>query len=164
MKLRKMNTKIASLTRNSAKSRVSDFVLAGAGAGAVIWASGVSDILAHCVGRGGSSSGGRFQLRISHDVLDPQTASLRQAQGSGGTSFCFRSGHLLSPSVKPSYMLDNQSMEVTMSDSLYDQWQKELKILLEKIEQHPSADLDAERDRVAILNTLIAKRSKSEDE
>lgn len=50
-----------------------------------------------------------------------------------------------------------------MSDSLYEQWQKELKILLEKIEQHPSADLDVERDRVAVLNTLIAKRSASED-
>jgi hypothetical protein len=50
-----------------------------------------------------------------------------------------------------------------MSDSLYDEWQKELKILLQKIEQHPSADLGAERDRVALLNTLIAKRGPSED-
>lgn len=50
-----------------------------------------------------------------------------------------------------------------MSDSLYEQWQKELKVLLEKIAQHPSADLAIERDRVAVLNTLIAKRAQAAD-
>jgi hypothetical protein len=54
-------------------------------------------------------------------------------------------------------------MEVTMTDSLYDQWLKELKILLDKIEHRPSADLDAERDRVAVLTTLIAKHARSAD-
>lgn len=52
-------------------------------------------------------------------------------------------------------------MEVMMSDSLYDQWLKELKVLLDKIEHHPSADLSVERDRVAVLTTLIAKHARS---
>jgi hypothetical protein len=50
-----------------------------------------------------------------------------------------------------------------MPDSVYEQWQKELKVLLDIIEQHPSADLSVERDRVAVLNTLIAKRSQTAD-
>ncbi|CAN5378594.1 hypothetical protein BH09PSE3_BH09PSE3_26280 [soil metagenome] len=51
-----------------------------------------------------------------------------------------------------------------MPDSVYEHWQKELKILLEKIEQHPSADLSVERDRVVVLNTLIAKRTETTDD
>jgi hypothetical protein len=60
-------------------------------------------------------------------------------------------------------------MEVTMPDSVnepgsvFEQWQKELQVLLAKIEQHPSADLTVERDRVAVLNALIAKRSKASE-
>ncbi|AYJ84808.1 hypothetical protein D3Y57_01595 (plasmid) [Sphingomonas paeninsulae] len=67
------------------------------------------------------------------------------------------------PRTPASYIVRGLSMEVTMTDSLYDQWLKELKILLDKIEHHPSADLDVERDRVAVLTTLIAKHARSTD-
>ncbi|WP_293884332.1 hypothetical protein [Sphingomonas sp.] len=48
---------------------------------------------------------------------------------------------------------------VSQPNPVYDQWQQELRSLLIKIGQHPSADLDSERDRVAVLNALIAKRA-----
>ena len=47
-----------------------------------------------------------------------------------------------------------------MSDSLHQEWKKELAVLLKKIEQNPSADLTAERERVRLLNGLIARQAE----
>lgn len=47
-----------------------------------------------------------------------------------------------------------------MSDPIVEEWQKELKVLLGLIEAQPSKDLTSERERVVVLNKLIAERSK----
>jgi len=47
-----------------------------------------------------------------------------------------------------------------MTDSLVDQWEKEQRVLLDLIQNHPSADLTVERDRLVVLNKLIAERRK----
>jgi hypothetical protein len=41
------------------------------------------------------------------------------------------------------------------------EWEKELRILLDKVQNHPSADLTAERERIVLLNTLIAANEKT---
>ncbi len=43
-----------------------------------------------------------------------------------------------------------------MTDTIPQEWEKELRVLLEKIESHPSADLSEERQRVVVLQKLIA--------
>jgi len=45
-----------------------------------------------------------------------------------------------------------------MSEAYSAQWDKELKILLDKVAAHPSADLAAERERIVVLQKLIAAR------
>ncbi len=41
-------------------------------------------------------------------------------------------------------------------DSNIADWKKELRLLLDKIQAEPSADQSAARDRIAVLNRLIA--------
>lgn len=48
-----------------------------------------------------------------------------------------------------------------MSDPDLEQWQKELKVLLERIRSHPSADLATERERVVVLEQMIAGRVRN---
>lgn len=43
-----------------------------------------------------------------------------------------------------------------MTESFVDDWRKELRILLDYIEAHPSQDLTEKRQRVVVLNKLIA--------
>lgn len=47
-----------------------------------------------------------------------------------------------------------------MSEAYSDQWDKELKILLDKVAEHPSADLAEERERIVVLQKLIAGREQ----
>jgi hypothetical protein len=46
-----------------------------------------------------------------------------------------------------------------MTDSLVSEWQKELRILLDHIDTHPSADLAEQRARVVVLNKLLAEHA-----
>ena len=39
-------------------------------------------------------------------------------------------------------------------------WEKELRVLLDQIQAHPSRDATAERQRIAVLKNLIATKSK----
>lgn len=43
-----------------------------------------------------------------------------------------------------------------MTDSFVGEWRKELRVLLDHIEAHPSHDLAEARRRVVVLNKLIA--------
>lgn len=43
-----------------------------------------------------------------------------------------------------------------MTDTIPQEWEKELRVLLDKIEAHPSADLSQERQRVVVLQKLIS--------
>jgi hypothetical protein len=47
-----------------------------------------------------------------------------------------------------------------MSDASIVEWEKELRVLLDLIEAHPSRDLTQERERVVVLEKLISERSK----
>jgi hypothetical protein len=51
--------------------------------------------------------------------------------------------------------------EATMTDSSADEWRKELKVLLDHIEHHPSADLTEQRERVTVLRRLLADHDKA---
>ncbi|TCP34756.1 hypothetical protein [Sphingomonas sp. BK235] len=42
-----------------------------------------------------------------------------------------------------------------MATSVRETWQKELRILLDRVEHHPSADLSEERQRIVVLQQLI---------
>lgn len=44
-----------------------------------------------------------------------------------------------------------------MTDSVANEWRKELRILLDHIDTHPSHDLTAQRDRVVVLNKLLGE-------
>lgn len=44
-----------------------------------------------------------------------------------------------------------------MTDSFTSEWRKELRILLDHIERHPSHDLTEQRARVVVLNKLLAE-------
>jgi|APDee1175537692_1029409.scaffolds.fasta_scaffold130152_1 hypothetical protein len=46
--------------------------------------------------------------------------------------------------------------EVNMND-----WEKELQILLRSVQDHPSRDMTVERNRINVLNKLIADRNRS---
>lgn len=41
------------------------------------------------------------------------------------------------------------------------QWEKELRSLLDQVQAHPSKDLTAERERIAVLKNLLATRGKA---
>lgn len=43
-----------------------------------------------------------------------------------------------------------------MNESHIGEWTKELRILLDQIQSHPSQDLTEKRERVIVLNKLIA--------
>ena len=47
-----------------------------------------------------------------------------------------------------------------MTDAILEEWEKELKVLLGIIQEHPSRDTTKERDRVVILQKMIAEREK----
>lgn len=47
-----------------------------------------------------------------------------------------------------------------MSDPFIDDWKKELKVLLDRVRTEPSADLSETRDRIVVLQNLIAGRTK----
>lgn len=42
-----------------------------------------------------------------------------------------------------------------------EQWEKELRTLLDQVQAHPSRDLTQERQRIAVLKSLIATRGKA---
>lgn len=42
-----------------------------------------------------------------------------------------------------------------MSNNNVAEWRKELRILLDKVQAQPSADLTQERERIVLLNKLI---------
>lgn len=44
-----------------------------------------------------------------------------------------------------------------MTDTFVPEWRKELRILLDHIERHPSHDLSEQRARVVVLNKLLAE-------
>jgi hypothetical protein len=46
-----------------------------------------------------------------------------------------------------------------MTDSFVSEWRKELRILLDHIETHPSHDLADKRARVMVLNKLLEERA-----
>jgi hypothetical protein len=48
-----------------------------------------------------------------------------------------------------------------MTDASIGAWGSELKVLLDKIRNHPSADLTAERQRVIVLEKLIADYNRN---
>ena len=43
------------------------------------------------------------------------------------------------------------------------EWEKELRVLLDKVQNHPSADLTAERERIVLLQKLIASHDQKAD-
>lgn len=48
-----------------------------------------------------------------------------------------------------------------MTDSAVNDWRQELKVLLDHIEHHPSADLSEQRERVNVLRQLIADHDRA---
>jgi hypothetical protein len=54
-----------------------------------------------------------------------------------------------------------QERSPTMTQSFEQDWRKELDLLLERIETHPSHDLTAERERVAVLRQLLADLART---
>ena len=50
-----------------------------------------------------------------------------------------------------------------MNDTSEDDWEKELRILLDLIQSRPSQDWARERDRIVVLNNLIATRRNKPD-
>lgn len=48
-------------------------------------------------------------------------------------------------------------------DASLAEWNKELKVLLEQVESRPSADLDEARDRIVVLQKLIAGKVRTAD-
>jgi len=48
-----------------------------------------------------------------------------------------------------------------MSDNNQAEWKKELAILLDRIQNHPSQDSIETRERIRVLNTLIAAREQT---
>ena len=44
-----------------------------------------------------------------------------------------------------------------MTESFASEWRKELRILLDHIETHPTYDLTEQRARVVVLNKLLAE-------
>lgn len=48
-----------------------------------------------------------------------------------------------------------------MTQSFEEDWRKELDLLLQRIETHPSSDLSAERARVTVLQQLLADLART---
>ena len=48
-----------------------------------------------------------------------------------------------------------------MSSINGEQWEKELRALLDQVRAHPSKDWTEERQRIAVLKNLIATRGKA---
>ena len=46
-----------------------------------------------------------------------------------------------------------------MEDATLTEWTKELNVLLQLVQSKPSADLERERERIIVLNRLIADRA-----
>ena len=46
-----------------------------------------------------------------------------------------------------------------MTDTIAAEREKELRVLLEQIRTHPSADMTKERERVTLLTKLLAERT-----
>lgn len=43
-----------------------------------------------------------------------------------------------------------------MTEGLENEWEKELRVLLQLVEAHPSADMSRERERIVVLQKLLA--------
>ena len=43
-----------------------------------------------------------------------------------------------------------------MGQGLENEWEKELRVLLELVKSHPSAEMSRERERIAVLKNLMA--------
>ena len=56
---------------------------------------------------------------------------------------------------------ETNRMESEMSSINGEQWEKELRTLLDQVQAHPSRDLTVERQRIAVLKNLIAMRGKA---
>jgi hypothetical protein len=52
-------------------------------------------------------------------------------------------------------------MEEAMGQGLESEWEKELRVLLELVRSHPSAEMSRERERIAVLKSLMATHRKS---
>jgi hypothetical protein len=48
-----------------------------------------------------------------------------------------------------------------MTQGLENEWEKELRVLLDLVQSHPSADMTRERERIAVLNSLIKGNARS---
>jgi len=48
-----------------------------------------------------------------------------------------------------------------MTDSFAKEWEKELRVLLDHIERHPTHDLTEQRARVVVLNKLLAEDERA---
>jgi hypothetical protein len=55
-------------------------------------------------------------------------------------------------------------MEDAMTQGLENEWEKELRVLLELVQAHPSAEMTRERERIVVLNNLIAAKQKPDDQ
>ncbi len=47
-----------------------------------------------------------------------------------------------------------------MADMMIEQWEKERRVLLDTIQNHPSQDLGQERERLVLLNKLLEERGR----
>lgn len=47
-----------------------------------------------------------------------------------------------------------------MTDRMAEQWEKERRVLLDTIQNHPSQDLEHERERLVVLNKLLESQGQ----
>lgn len=45
-----------------------------------------------------------------------------------------------------------------MATTMMEEWEKERRVLLDTIQNHPSQDLEQERERLVVLNKLLEER------
>lgn len=45
-----------------------------------------------------------------------------------------------------------------MSEAVHDSWEKELRVLLNRVQAHPETGAERDRDRIALLTRLIGSR------
>ena len=48
-----------------------------------------------------------------------------------------------------------------MAQGMENEWEKELRILLDLVKSHPSADMSRERERIVVLKNLMATHQAS---
>lgn len=48
--------------------------------------------------------------------------------------------------------------ESMMSEAVHDSWEKELRVLLNRVQAHPETGAERDRDRIALLTRLIGSR------